>query len=60
MVENAGIKLKSKIKKEAPSNVVTLTDTNFASVVLDQEKDVLVEFYAVRMALGWIWRLEEY
>ncbi|CAI0446640.1 unnamed protein product [Linum tenue] len=29
-----------------PSNVVVLTPENFAQVVLDQTKDVLVEFYA--------------
>ena len=30
----------------APSNVVVLTSENFNEVVLDETKDVLVEFYA--------------
>jgi len=30
----------------APSNVVVLTPENFNEVVLDETKDVLVEFYA--------------
>lgn len=30
----------------APSNVVVLTQDNFNEVVLDETKDVLVEFYA--------------
>lgn len=30
----------------APSNVVVLTADNFDEVVLDEKKDVLVEFYA--------------
>lgn len=38
--------VKSKAKKEAPSKVVTLTDSNFSSVV-NGDKHVLVEFYAV-------------
>lgn len=29
-----------------PSNVVVLTGDNFDKVVLDETKDVLVEFYA--------------
>ena len=29
-----------------PSNVVVLTPENFNEVVLDETKDVLVEFYA--------------
>lgn len=29
-----------------PSNVVVLTPDNFDAVVLDENKDVLVEFYA--------------
>lgn len=29
-----------------PSNVVVLTAENFDAVVLDESKDVLVEFYA--------------
>lgn len=29
-----------------PSNVVVLTADNFDAVVLDESKDVLVEFYA--------------
>ena len=29
-----------------PSNVVVLTSDNFGEVVLDETKDVLVEFYA--------------
>ena len=29
-----------------PSNVVVLTPANFNEVVLDEKKDVLVEFYA--------------
>jgi protein disulfide-isomerase A6 len=33
------------LKKEA-SNVVDLTPSNFDSVVMDSQKDVLVEFYA--------------
>jgi len=32
--------------KQNPSNVVTLTDSNFDSIVLDSSKNVLVEFYA--------------
>lgn len=30
----------------APSNVVVLSPDNFDEVVLDENKDVLVEFYA--------------
>jgi len=37
--------LKAKVKT-APSAVVTLDDSNFDSVVLDESKDVMVEFYA--------------
>lgn len=29
-----------------PSNVVVLTSENFAEIVLNEKKDVLVEFYA--------------
>ncbi len=32
--------------KVAPSDVVVLTDDNFDSIVLNENKDVLVEFYA--------------
>lgn len=32
--------------KTAPSDVVVLTDDNFDSIVLNEKKDVLVEFYA--------------
>lgn len=45
VAEKAGIK--AKVKKEAPSDVVVLTDANFESVV-NGEKHVLVKFYAVR------------
>eukprot|EP00483_Globobulimina_turgida_P002500 UN02504 len=31
---------------EAPSPVITLTDSNFDAIALDKSKDVLVEFYA--------------
>ncbi|RPB29849.1 putative disulfide isomerase [Terfezia boudieri ATCC MYA-4762] len=41
--EKAGIKVKTK--KEAPSDVVILTDSNFDSVV-NGDKHVLVKFYA--------------
>jgi len=36
---------KAKVKK-ASSDVVVLTDANFDKVVMDSDKDVLVEFYA--------------
>jgi protein disulfide-isomerase A6 len=39
--------LKTKAKKEAPSNVVVVNDSNFDKIVHDESKDVLVEFYAV-------------
>lgn len=39
--------VKPKVKKEAPSDVKTVTDSNFSEVVLDESKDVLVKFYAV-------------
>jgi len=38
--------LKLKAKREAPSNVVVLSDANFDKIVHDEKKDVLVEFYA--------------
>ncbi|KAI5841356.1 thioredoxin-like protein [Morchella snyderi] len=38
--------VKPKAKKEAPSDVKTVTDSNFSEVVLDESKDVLVKFYA--------------
>jgi len=41
--DNANIK--TKAKKESPSNVVVLTDSNFDSVV-NGDKNVLVKFYA--------------
>jgi len=41
--EKAGVK--AKAKKEAPSDVVVLTDSNFDSVV-NGGKNVLVKFYA--------------
>ena len=37
--------IKTKVKKEAPSDVVVLTDSNFDSVV-NGGKNVLVKFYA--------------
>lgn len=40
-------KVKVKAKKEPPSSVVVLTDSNFDAVV-NGDKNVLVEFYAVR------------
>jgi len=43
VAEKAGIKVKAK--KEAPSNVVVLTDANFDSIV-NGDKHVLVKFYA--------------
>ncbi|KAI5807015.1 disulfide isomerase-like protein [Geopyxis carbonaria] len=43
IAEQAGVK--AKVKKALPSNVVVLTDSNFASVV-NGAKNVLVEFYA--------------
>ncbi|TGZ83018.1 disulfide isomerase [Ascodesmis nigricans] len=43
VAEHAGVK--AKAKKEAPSKVVTLTDSNFSEVV-NGDKHVLVEFYA--------------
>ena len=39
--------LKLKTKREAPSNVIALSDANFDTIVHDEKKDVLVEFYAV-------------
>lgn len=45
MTEQLGVK--PKVKKEAPSDVKAVTDADFDNIVLDQEKDVLVEFYAV-------------
>lgn len=39
--------LKLKAKREAPSNVIVLSDANFDKIVHDEKKDVLVEFYAV-------------
>ncbi|KAF8421098.1 putative disulfide isomerase [Tirmania nivea] len=41
--EKAGVK--TKAKKEAPSDVVVLTDSNFDSIV-NGDKNVLVKFYA--------------
>lgn len=43
--ENLGVK--PKAKKEAPSDIKAVTDADFAAIVLDPTKDVLVEFYAV-------------
>lgn len=45
MTEKLGVK--PKVKKEAPSDVKAITDADFDKIVLDQDKDVLVEFYAV-------------
>lgn len=45
MTEKLGVK--PKAKKEAPSDVKAVTDGDFDNIVLDLEKDVLVEFYAV-------------
>lgn len=45
MTEKLGVK--PKAKKEAPSDVKAVTDGDFDKIVLDLEKDVLVEFYAV-------------
>ena len=42
--EKAG--LQAKAKKGEPSEVVVLKDASFDKIVLDSEKDVLVEFYA--------------
>lgn len=41
--DKAGIR--SRVKKEVTS-VTTLSDSNFDEIVMDSEKDVLVEFYA--------------
>lgn len=49
MTEKLGVK--PKIKKEAPSDVKSVTDADFEKIVLDQGKDVLVEFYAVSSPL---------
>ena len=49
VAEKAGIKLKAK--KEAPSDVVVLTDANFDSIV-NGDKHVLVKFYAVCQLSG--------
>lgn len=38
--------LRPKVKKEAPSKIVTLTDDNFQKVAVDGDKDVFVKFYA--------------
>lgn len=45
--EKVGVKVKAK--RELPSNVVVLNDANFDKIAQDPEKDVLVEFYAVRV-----------
>jgi protein disulfide-isomerase A6 len=42
--------VKAKVKKEVPSKVEVLTDSNFNDVV-NGEKHVLVEFYAVSSML---------
>jgi protein disulfide-isomerase A6 len=41
--EKAGLRAKAK---KIDTKVITLTDTTFNEIVLDPEKDVLVEFYA--------------
>ena len=33
-------------ESDGPSEVVTLTDANFQSEIMDSEADALVEFYA--------------
>jgi len=38
--------VRAKTEKSPPSNVVVLTDSTFDKIVMDAEKDVLVEFYA--------------
>ena len=38
--------LKARVPGAAPSEVVTLTPSNFDKVVLDNKKDVFVKFYA--------------
>eukprot|EP01095_Lingulamoeba_sp_RSL-Kostka_P008812 TRINITY_DN298_c0_g3_i1.p1 TRINITY_DN298_c0_g3~~TRINITY_DN298_c0_g3_i1.p1 ORF type:complete len:351 (+),score=147.42 TRINITY_DN298_c0_g3_i1:227-1279(+) len=38
--------LQAFVPKGAPSDVVDLTDSNFDEIVLDETKDVFVEFYA--------------
>ena len=43
-------KVKAKVKKDLPSSVVQLTDSNFDAVV-NGDKHVLVEFYAVCLSL---------
>lgn len=45
VTEKLGVK--PKIKKEVPSDVKAITDADFDKIVLDLEKGVLVEFYAV-------------
>jgi protein disulfide-isomerase A6 len=42
--EKTGLRVKSK--KVEPSKVITLSDVSFDKIVLDSNKDVLVEFYA--------------
>lgn len=44
---SAVLSLGTNVKIAAvPSNVVVLTPDNFNEIVLDEKKDVLVEFYA--------------
>lgn len=43
--------IKPKVKKEAPSDVKSVTDADFDKIVLDIEKNVLVKFYAVSSPL---------
>jgi len=43
---NSKTGLKARVAGAAPSNVVDLTDDTFDKIVLDSDKDVLVEFYA--------------
>src|SRR5690606_31115340 len=42
--ENSGVT--PKLAKQAPSNVVLLTDANFDKVAFDKTKNVFVKFYA--------------
>jgi len=43
---NAKTGLKARVPGAAPSQVVTLTPSNFEKVILDKSKDVFVKFYA--------------
>jgi protein disulfide-isomerase A6 len=38
--------VRAKAEKSPPSNVNVLTDSTFEKIVMDAEKDILVEFYA--------------